>query len=67
MQARFATGTVATMSDPEHIDLTAREAPMYKFYSETAAARMREIVADVSTWIWVAFWAVIGSRVNDAI
>lgn len=40
---------------------------MYKFYSETAAARMREIVADVSTWIWVAFWAVIGSRVNDAV
>ena len=40
---------------------------MYKFYSETAAARMREIVADVSTWIWVAFWVVIGSRIHDAI
>ena len=40
---------------------------MYKFYSETGAARTREIVADVATWAWVAFWAVIGSRVHDAI
>jgi hypothetical protein len=40
---------------------------MPKFWSETPAARAREIVADVATWAWVALWAVIGARVHDTI
>ena len=40
---------------------------MLKFWSETPAARTREIVADVSTWAWVALWAVIGARIHDTI
>ena len=35
---------------------------MLKFWSETPAARAREMVADVATWVWVAFWAVVGLR-----
>jgi hypothetical protein len=40
---------------------------MLKFYSEIPAARLREILADVSTWAWVALWTVIGVRIHDAI
>lgn len=40
---------------------------MLKFWSETPAARTREIVADVATWIWVAFWAVVGLKIHDVI
>jgi hypothetical protein len=40
---------------------------MLKFWSETPAARAREMVADVATWIWVAFWAVLGLKIQDVI
>ena len=40
---------------------------MLKFWSETPAARTREIVADVATWAWVALWAVIGAKIHDTI
>ena len=40
---------------------------MLKFWSETPAARTREIVTDVATWTWVALWAVIGARIHDVI
>lgn len=40
---------------------------MFKFWSETPAARTREIVADVATWVWVAFWAVVGLKIHDVI
>jgi hypothetical protein len=40
---------------------------MLKFWSETPAARTREIVADVATWAWVALWAVIGARIYGVI
>ena len=35
---------------------------MLKFWSETPAARTREMMADVATWAWVALWFVIGAR-----
>ena len=40
---------------------------MLKFYSEIPTARSREMLADVSTWAWVALWTVIGVRIHDAI
>jgi len=40
---------------------------MLKFWSEVPAARSRELLADVATWIWVALWAVIGVRIHDTI
>ncbi len=40
---------------------------MPKIYSEVGAARIREILADVSTLIWVILWVTIGIRVNDSI
>ena len=40
---------------------------MLKFYSEVRAARAREMLADLSTWVWVAFWTIIGLRLHDAI
>jgi hypothetical protein len=40
---------------------------MLKFWSETPAARAREIVADLATWAWVALWAVIGVKIHDTI
>lgn len=40
---------------------------MLKFYSEIPSARLREMLADVSTWLWVAFWALVGLRIHDAI
>jgi hypothetical protein len=40
---------------------------MLKFWSEIPSARAREILADVSTWIWVSLWAVIGLRIHDVI
>jgi hypothetical protein len=40
---------------------------MLKFYSEIPTARSRELLADVSTWAWVALWTVIGVRIHDAI
>ena len=52
---------VRRLSDVSH----ATEATMLKFWSETPAARTREIVADVATWAWVALWAVIGAKIHD--
>ena len=40
---------------------------MLKFWSEVPAARGRELLADLATWIWVALWAVIGVRIHDTI
>jgi hypothetical protein len=40
---------------------------MLKFWSEVPSARLREIVADIATWAWVALWAVAGWRVFEAI
>ena len=40
---------------------------MLKFYSEIPTARSRELLADLSTWAWVALWTVIGVRIHDAI
>ena len=40
---------------------------MLKFYSELWPARIREIVADLTTWAWVALWAVVGLRIYEAI
>ncbi len=40
---------------------------MLKFWSEVPAARAREVAADLSTWAWVALWAVVGARIHDAI
>jgi hypothetical protein len=40
---------------------------MFKFYSEIPGARIREMLADLSTWAWVALWTVIGLRIHDAI
>jgi hypothetical protein len=40
---------------------------MLKFWSEVPAARLREVVADIATWAWVALWAVVGWRVFEAI
>jgi hypothetical protein len=40
---------------------------MFKFYSEVPTARLRELLADLSTWGWVALWTVIGARIHDTI
>ncbi len=40
---------------------------MLKFWSETPAARAREMVADVATWAWVALWAVVGAKIHEVI
>ncbi|HEY7702407.1 MAG TPA: hypothetical protein VIB02_08860 [Candidatus Limnocylindrales bacterium] len=40
---------------------------MLKFYSEIPTARLRELVADLSTWAWVAFWTVVGVRIYETI
>jgi hypothetical protein len=40
---------------------------MFKFYSELPGARLREMLADLSTWVWVALWTVVGMRIHDAI
>ena len=40
---------------------------MLKFWSETPAARTREIVTDVATWTWVALWVVVGAKIHDVI
>ena len=40
---------------------------MFKFYSETAVARLRETVADLLTWAWVALWTVVGFRIHETI
>jgi hypothetical protein len=40
---------------------------MLKFWSEVPSARVREMVADVATWAWVALWVMIGSRIYGAI
>jgi hypothetical protein len=34
-----------------------------KFWSEVPSARIREIAADVATWIWVSFWVIAAYRV----
>lgn len=33
-----------------------------KFWSEVPSARAREVVADVATWVWVSFWAILAYR-----
>jgi hypothetical protein len=40
---------------------------MLKFYSEIPTARLRELVADLSTWAWVAFWTAVGVRIYETI
>jgi hypothetical protein len=40
---------------------------MLKFYSEIPTARLREMIADLSTWAWVVLWTVVGVRIHDAI
>lgn len=40
---------------------------MLKFWSEVPSARLREIVADVATWVWTALWVVIASRIYATI
>jgi hypothetical protein len=40
---------------------------MLKFYSEIPTTRLREMIADLSTWAWVALWTVVGVRIHDAI
>lgn len=40
---------------------------MLKFYSKIPTTRLREMIADLSTWAWVALWTVVGVRVHDAI
>lgn len=40
---------------------------MLKFWSETPAARAREIVADVATWAWVSLWVVVGAKIHEVI
>jgi hypothetical protein len=40
---------------------------MLKFWSEVPSARARETVADVATWIWVAFWVLVGAKVHEVI
>jgi hypothetical protein len=40
---------------------------MLKFWSEVPAARLRELVADVATWAWVALWVVVASRIHATI
>lgn len=38
-----------------------------KFWSEVPAARAREVLADVATWIWVSLWAVIAYRLYSTL
>ena len=40
---------------------------MLKLWSEVPAARVREMVADVATWVWVSFWVVLGAKVHEVI
>jgi hypothetical protein len=40
---------------------------MLKFYSEIPTARARELVADLTTWAWVALWTVVGVRIHDTL
>lgn len=40
---------------------------MLKFWSEVPSARLRELVADVATWAWVALWVAVASRVHATI
>jgi hypothetical protein len=40
---------------------------MLKFWSEVRSARLREMTADVATWLWVAAWATIGWWIYAAI
>ena len=40
---------------------------MLKFWSEVRSARLREMIADIATWAWVALWAVVGWRIYSAI
>jgi hypothetical protein len=40
---------------------------MLKFYSEVGTARVREMLADLTTWAWVALWTVVGLRIHEAI
>lgn len=40
---------------------------MLKFWSEVPSARLRELLADVATWAWVALWVVIGHRIYTTI
>lgn len=40
---------------------------MLKFWSEVPAARLRELIADVATWAWVALWVVIANRIHGTI
>jgi hypothetical protein len=40
---------------------------MLKFYSEVWSTRIKEVAADLATWTWVAIWALIGLRINEAI
>ena len=40
---------------------------MFTFWSEIPSQRRRELAADVSTWIWVAFWAVVSYRIHQTI
>jgi hypothetical protein len=40
---------------------------MRKLYSETGSDRLREIVADVATPIWLVFWFAVGFRIQETI
>ncbi len=40
---------------------------MITFWSETPGRRRREVVADIATWAWVAFWSVVAYRIHGAI
>ena len=40
---------------------------MLKFYSEIPTTRLREMIADLATWAWVALGTVVGVRIHDAI
>jgi hypothetical protein len=40
---------------------------MFKFWSETPAARLRELTADLATWAWVAFWTIVVARIHAAL
>jgi hypothetical protein len=38
-----------------------------KFWSEVPSARVRELVADIATWIWVSLWAVVAFRIYSTL
>ena len=40
---------------------------MFKFYSEIPGARLREMLADLSTWAWVALWTVTLRNTNPTV